>query len=301
MQFETQITEKDSRKRVDQFLAEATGQSRSAIQKQIDAGRVKINGAAATKTGVRLNLGDQIQMPLAGPPRRKLIASDLPLNILYEDDEMMVINKPAGIVVHPDSTGHQDNTIANAIVSHLKIDKPEDELRPGIVHRLDKDTSGALVVAKTPESLRKLSGLFQKRKVHKTYWALVKDYPKTTSGKISAPIQRDSKRRQQMAMHKQGKAAVTTFEIIENYGWCCLLKVNIETGRTHQIRLHLAGIGHPVLGDATYGNKDVNKRALKDLGLTRQWLHAKELDLDGKHFEAALPDDLTNTLSILNG
>lgn len=301
MQFETKITEKDSRKRVDQFLAEATGQSRSAIQKQIDAGRVKINGEAASKTGVRLNVGDKIQMPLAGPPRRKLVASELPLDILYEDDDMMVINKPAGIVVHPDSTGHQDNTIANAIVSHLKIDKPEDELRPGIVHRLDKDTSGALVIAKTPESLRNLSGLFQKRKVHKTYWALVKDYPKTTSGRISAPIQRDSKNRQQMAMHKQGKAAVTTFEIIENYGWCCLLKVNIETGRTHQIRLHLAGIGHPVLGDATYGNKDVNKRALKELGLTRQWLHAKELDIDGKHFEAALPEDLTHTLTILNG
>lgn len=301
MQFETQITEKDSRKRIDQFLAEATGQSRSAIQKQIDSGRVKVDGKACTKTGYRLTTGEKLHMPLAAAPRRGVLPNEMPLSILYEDEEMMVINKPAGIVVHPDTTGHQDNTIANAIVSHLKIKKPKDELRPGIVHRLDKDTSGALVIAKTAESLRKLSNLFQKRKVHKTYWALVKDYPKTTSGRISAPIKRDTKNRQQMAMHSQGKAAVTTFEIIENYGWCSLLKVNIETGRTHQIRLHLAGIGHPVLGDATYGNKALNARALKDLGLTRQWLHAKELDLDGKHFSAELPEDLTNTLTLLNG
>ncbi|QQR55123.1 RluA family pseudouridine synthase [Candidatus Peregrinibacteria bacterium] len=295
MQFETQVNAEHSGKRVDQFLSDATGQTRSAVQKQILAGRVKINGVSPHKTGVKLATGDTVQMPLAGLPRPKLKKSNLKLEILFEDEKMLVINKPAGIVVHPDSTGHHENTIANAIQAHLT--GKFEGFRPGIVHRLDKDTSGALIIAKTPESLHHLSRLFQNRKVHKSYLALVKDCPKTTSGKISAPIQRDSHKRKQMAMHRQGKNAVTTFEVLENYGWCSLLKVNIETGRTHQIRLHLAGIGHPVLGDTTYGNKPVNARALKELELKRQFLHAKNLEIDGKTFDAPLSQDLNLALS----
>lgn len=304
MQFETQIEAKNVGERLDQFLSNQTGLTRSAVQKQILHNRVKVNDNPAKKSGQALRLEDKISMPLTGLPHPKLKPSALKLEIIFEDEKMMVINKPAGIVVHPDTTGHQDNTIANAVLKYLKVPEKTradrapafDELRPGIVHRLDKDTSGALVIAKTPESLHKLSRLFQNRKVHKTYLALVKGCPKTDKGRISAPIKRASRIRQQMAIHDQGKNAVTHFEVLESYGWCSLLQVNIETGRTHQIRLHLASISHPVLGDATYGDKDANARALKELGLTRQWLHAKELEIDGKRFEAKIPKDIEDCL-----
>ncbi len=303
MQFETQIDSKNTGERLDQFLSNQTGVTRSAVQKQILHGRVKVNGHPAKKSGLKLRLGDQIEMPLNGVPRPKLKPSALKLEILYEDAKMLVINKPAGIVVHPDTTGHQDNTIANAVIKYLKVPEKShdgeapafDELRPGIVHRLDKDTSGVLVIAKTPESLHQLSRLFQNRKVQKTYLALVKGCPKTDKGRISAPIKRDSKNRQQMAIHGQGKHAVTHFEVLETYGWCSLLEVGIETGRTHQIRLHLASIGHPILGDSTYGDKNTNLRAQTELGLNRHWLHAKELVINGDRFVAPLAKDLEET------
>lgn len=290
MQF--QVDSQNSGTRLDVFLANAMGQSRNVTQKLIDDGRVKVNKVVAFKTGIKLQEGDEVE---AGKPKATpqphLKASPMDLDILYEDDEILVINKPAGIVVHPDSTGHHENTIANALLHHLR-QLGSSDLRPGIVHRLDKDTSGVLLLAKTPLAHHRYAKLFHDRKVHKEYLALVRGTPKTSIGRIEAPIKRDSHIRQQMAISKGGKRAVSTFKVLESFGWASLLRVTIETGRTHQIRLHLASIGHPVLGDPVYGDSIANDRAKKELDLKRQFLHAQRLEIDGKVFEAPLPEDL---------
>jgi 23S rRNA pseudouridine1911/1915/1917 synthase len=285
---------KTSGERVDTFLAKELKISRSLLEKLFDDHQVQVNDNIAKKA-YRLQEGDTVTCATPKIAPTKLSASTMPLEILYEDKEMLVINKPAGVVVHPDSTGHQKDTIANAVLSHLKI-KPGKDLRPGIVHRLDKDTSGALVIAKTTAALTRLSKLFLDREVHKTYLALVKGTPRTDTGRIDAPIRRSSKNRQQMAIHSGGRRAVTTFEIDHTWGWCSLLKVNIETGRTHQIRLHLASIGHPVLGDTTYGERAANAQAAQKLGLHRQWLHAWKLQIAGHQFEAPVAEELKKAL-----
>lgn len=280
--------------RVDQFLATELGLSRNALEKLFDERKVQVN-ANNVKKAYKLKEGDEVTCATPKVAEVKLKPSDMPLDILFEDEDMLVINKAPGVVVHPDTTGHHEDTIANAVLSHLKL-KPGKDLRPGIVHRLDKDTSGALVIAKTAASLTRLSKLFLDRKIHKTYLALVKGTPRTDTGRIDAPIQRSSKNRQEMAIHSQGRNAVTTFEVEATWGWCSLLKVKIETGRTHQIRLHLASIGHPILGDQVYGENAANAEAVSKLHVTRQWLHAWKLEIEGKEFVAPLPDDLLNSM-----
>lgn len=295
MQF--QVEAQNNGTRLDVFLAEQMGQSRNVAQKLIDEGKVKVNKVVAFKTGIKLQEGDTVESPKFKPaPQAHLKASAMDLDILYEDEEILVINKAAGIVVHPDNTGHHENTIANALLHHLRQQDSSD-LRPGIVHRLDKDTSGVLLLAKTPLSHQRYAKLFHDRKVHKEYLALVKGTPKTSTGRIDAPIKRDSHIRQQMAISRGGKHAVSSFEVLETFGWASLLRVTIETGRTHQIRLHLASIGHPVLGDSVYGDASTNERAKKKLGLKRQFLHAQRLEIDGKVFEAPLPEDLERARS----
>ncbi len=285
---------KTSGERLDSFLAKELKISRSLLEKLFDERQVQVNDNTAKKA-YRLKEDDVVTCATPKIAPIHLKASDIALDIIYEDKDMLVINKAPGMVVHPDSTGHQNDTVANAVLTHLKL-KPGKDLRPGIVHRLDKDTSGALVIAKTPASLTKLSKLFLDRDVRKTYLALVKGTPRTETGRIDAPMQRSSKNRQQMAIHSQGRNAVTTFEVDHTWGWCSLLKVKIETGRTHQIRLHMASIGHPILGDSTYGEHAANMQARQKLGLTRQWLHAWHIELAGKEFTAPLPDDLVSAL-----
>lgn len=295
MQFKQTVKAEQNGLRVDQFIAQESGMSRNQLATTLKSGRVLVNGKPIKKT-LKLKEGDIVSTPLLKAEKPKMKASTMDLDILYENEEYMVINKPAGVVVHPDSTGHHEDTIANAVMAHLKIKPKEGDLRPGIVHRLDKDTSGALAVAKTPEALTRLSKLFFDHKVQKTYLALVKGTPRTDTGRIEAAIRRSSKDRQQMAIHSQGRAAITTFEVESTWGWCTLLKVKIETGRTHQIRLHLASIGLPILGDTVYGDSVANAQARTKLGLRRQWLHAWKLALDNQEFVAPLPPDLLKAL-----
>lgn len=299
MQFQTlKVLAKDAGKRIDVYLSEQSGSSRSQVQAWIKAGEVRLNQDPITKNGFVVE-EDMLLAYRAHNAPSSLIPEELPLDILFENEEFLVLNKDAGQVVHPDSTGHQTGTIAHAVLAHCQSLKGSQGLRPGIVHRLDKDTSGALLVAKTQKSLETLSEFFHDRKVRKVYWALVKGTPKTETGTVDAPIKRSSSNRQSMAINAQGRSAVTHFKILESYGSTSLLEVHIETGRTHQIRLHLASIGHPVLGDPVYGDQSFNKICKKKLGLTRQFLHAKELAFGEFEFTAPLKKDLENVLDKL--
>ncbi len=281
MQFKT-LKVTDTGERLDTFLAKKLKLSRNQIQHLIKEDNIHLNDKTPRKTGVKLKKNDKIAYRL--PEKTSTHKpEDIPLEIIFEDKNILVINKPAGIVVHPDNSGHSSGTILNAALAHCKNAKP--------VHRLDKDTSGVLLIAKNIKTHEKLSKLFKDRKVEKTYIALVKGHLKTKEGRIEAPIKRDSKNRQQMAINRLGKNAITTFKVLETYPKTSLLEVKIETGRTHQIRLHLASIGHPVIGDKKYGDP---KSAFP-----RQFLHAKKLIIDGKTFSAKLPKMLKSPHTLL--
>lgn len=301
MQFQTiKLTKMNEGKRLDTYLAKKLKLSRNQIQQLIQRGNIKINSEISKKTGIKLKAGDTIAYRLPSPAK-KHEAEEIPLKIIYEDKNLLVIDKSAGIVVHPDGTGHNNGTIVNAILAHIpKITALGQKHRPGIIHRLDKDTSGILLIAKTQTALTKYPKLFQDRKVEKTYIALVKGHPKTKEGRIEASIKRSTRDRKQMSISAQGKQALSTFKVKENFQkkglTASLLEVKIETGRTHQIRLHLASIGHPVLGDEKYGSKSENKILRDEYGLNRQFLHAKELKIDGKVFKSNLAEDLQKVL-----
>lgn len=301
MQFQSlKITVENEGARLDSFCSDALNLSRNAIQRLIAEGNIRLNHEDVKKTGVKLKLGDQIHYRLPEAKESHLEAENIPLELIHEDKDLIVINKAPGIVVHPDESGHESGTIVNAVLGHAKnLSGIGGEKRPGIVHRLDKDTSGALLIAKTNAMHQHLSQLFQDRKVEKIYLALVKGHPKSSKGSIDAAIKRGRQNRQQMAIHSQGKHAVTHFEILENFKDSTLLKVRIETGRTHQIRLHLASIGHPVVGDSTYGDSKINAEYRKKYGLTRQFLHAESIAFEKQHFKAPLTKDLENVLSQL--
>ena len=295
MQFIT-VQEYEASKRLDQFVTEKLGVSRNQVQRLISEGYLKVNEKPA-KANQRVKSGDEISYFLGRAKPSALKAEKIPLDILYEDKNLIVINKQAGIVVHPDETGHSSGTLVHALLAHCKdLSGIGGIKRPGIVHRLDKDTSGVLLIAKNDKTHQKYSQLFQDRKVKKTYLALVKGNTKTQKGRIEAPITRHASDRKKMSVSHQGKNAVTTFEVLESHPGFSLLKVNIETGRTHQIRVHLASIGHPVIGDATYGDKALNKKFEEKYGLKRQFLHAQRLEIDGMVFEAELPLELATIL-----
>lgn len=295
------VTAAEAKNRLDQFLASKLEISRNQVQKMIEQGGVHVNRKEC-KANQRVKEGDQVAYKLTEAVESHLKPEKIPLDILFEDKNMIVLNKPAGIVVHPDKTGHSSGTLVNAILAHCKkLSGIGGVRRPGIVHRLDKDTSGVLVIAKNDAAHQKLSKLFHDRQVKKTYLALVKGLPKTLKGRIEAPLSRHTMDRKRMSVSKQGKNAITTFEVLEAHKGVSLLKVNIETGRTHQIRVHLASIGHPVVGDETYGDKRLNHQFKEKYGLTRQFLHAAKLEIDGKTFEATLPKELKTTLEKITG
>jgi 23S rRNA pseudouridine1911/1915/1917 synthase len=293
----TTLTVTESGARLDRYVREHLPDlSRAAAQRLIDDGQVRVDGVVR-KASYRVQAGETITVRVPPPEPATPRAEAIPLDILYEDGDLLVVNKPAGMVVHP-AAGHTAGTLVNAILAHCPDLNVGGVERPGVVHRLDSDTSGIIIVAKNDTALRDLQAQFKTRRVHKTYLALVEGRVQPPCGKIDAPIGRDPKHRQKMAVVTRGKtrAAVTVYRMLAHLDGYTLVEAEPQTGRTHQIRVHLAFLGFPVVGDAVYGKK---KNAL---GLTRQFLHAWKiaftLPRDGRavSFVAPLPADLRQAL-----
>ena len=293
--------------RLDIFLAQCGADiSRSHVKCVIEEGDVLVNGKEP-KVSQKLKEGDVIILTQRPPIEATAVAQDMPLNIVYEDEAIIVINKPAGLVVHP-APGNPDKTLVNALLFHCHdLSGIGGVLRPGIVHRLDKDTSGLIVAAKSDDAHRQLSAQFEKHDVHKKYLALVWGDVKGNTGEIVLPVGRHATNRKKMSTKsKRGKDALTLWKVRERYGVATLLEVEIKTGRTHQIRVHLSDRGYPVIGDTVYGNstkintvKDSLLKA-KIKAFNRQALHAAQLSfihpLKGERmvFTADMPQDLAD-------
>jgi 23S rRNA pseudouridine1911/1915/1917 synthase len=317
------VSPDDAGQRLDQYLAiqlsavKESEVSRARVQQLIERAEVLVDGEAA-KASLRLK-GDE-QVTVTGPPNApalRAIAEEIALDIVYEDDDLAIVNKPAGMMVHAGAGATDDarnrGTLVNALLHHFKkLSNVGGDLRPGIVHRLDRATSGLMVVAKNDESHRQLAKQFSGREVHKTYIALVHGWPKTERGTIKTAISRHSQKRTRMTTKGfGGRAAVTHYavqrKIDSPYGKFALLEVKIETGRTHQIRVHMSSLGHPVVGDALYGapgelRSQSNKRRAAGMPavieLNRNFLHSAELELVHPRtkktltFSRAIPEDL---------
>lgn len=288
--------------RLDRFLVPHFPEfSRSRLQGLIKDGFVLVNGKPARKAGQMLEAGDAVTVHVPPPEPTELKPEAIPLDILFENDDVLVLNKPAGMVVHP-APGHDAGTLVNAILAHVP-DLPGigGEIRPGVVHRLDKDTSGVLIVAKNELALRFLQDQFRNRTAKKMYLALVDGAPPTPTGRVEAPIGRDPAHRKQMAIRPPGKGreAVSEYETLESFPEHTLLAFYPHTGRTHQIRLHCSFLGCPIVGDRVYG------RRKPSLPLKRHFLHAWKLTItlpgesQPQTFEAPLPADLQNLLERL--
>ena len=288
--------------RLDRWLAAALPDcSRTEIQRWIKEGHVIVDGALP-KASYKVRPGDEITVQIPPPLPAVAQPEPIPLDILYEDDHLLVINKPAGMVVHPaPGRVHRTGTLVNAVLAHVPNLAVGGEQRPGIVHRLDKDTSGVILVAKNDAALRDLQAQFKARTVEKVYLALVEGELPTAHGRIEAPIGRDPRHRQRMAVvtEQKGRPAVTDFRVRERFPDYTLIETYPRTGRTHQIRIHLASIGHPVVGDPLYGRKHSR------LHCPRQFLHALKIGvrLPGSgiwaEFTAPLPADLEEVLERL--
>jgi 23S rRNA pseudouridine1911/1915/1917 synthase len=294
-------TVQESARRLDQWLASRHAEhSRARWQTLIRAGCVTVNGVAR-KPNSALRPGDEIAYAIPEPEPAELVAEDIPLEILYEDADLIAINKPPGRVVHP-APGHASGTLVNALLNHCKdLGGIGGERRPGIVHRLDRDTSGVLVVAKNEPALTHLAAQFKNRRVVKLYLALVRGIPRPAAGTIRTLIGRSERNRKKMSAHvRRGREAISHYETVEVFPGAALLRVRIETGRTHQIRVHLAHIGHPVIGDTVYG-----RAARNEPRPPRQMLHAARLSLahprTGRNlcFEAPMPADMAAVAAAL--
>ncbi|MCX5771959.1 MAG: RluA family pseudouridine synthase [Candidatus Hydrogenedentes bacterium] len=312
--FEDIVVEAYEKYRLDVYLAdEIEDASRSFIKKLIKEGRVTVNGGVCTRPGRTMTAGDKVTVDIPPPPSTDILPENIPLDILYEDAEVVVVNKPSGLVVHP-APGNYTGTLVNAILYHCKdfVRPGGDSARPGIVHRLDKDTSGVLVVAKTPAAFAALSEQARAHSFDRRYLALVRGEFKENRGVISASIGRSLADPARMAVTGiGGREAVTRFEVLDRFGVASLLSVELETGRTHQIRVHLRFAGHPVLGDPVYGVTDYASWKLSDRarsalqGLHGQALHAERLGFvhpaTGKTvtFTASVPSDFQQALDAL--
>ncbi len=294
--------ETDEDVRADKYLsAMLPDVSRSQIKRFIEDGAVTLNGEVINKAGEKAKPGDMLTITIVEENADGLVPEDIPLDILFEDDHVIVLNKPAGMVVHP-GAGNPAGTLVNALLAHFPpIINVGEKDRPGVVHRLDKETSGVLIFAKTKKAYQWLVKQFKSRETQKTYHALVDGHPPTPTGRIEAPIIRDPKFRTQMAVGLQGKgkSAVSEYFALERFDKHTYLEVHPITGRTHQIRLHLNYIGVPVVGDTVYGHRNPS------LPVDRFFLHAKSLavklvgDRVPRSFEAPLPMDLTKILNNL--
>ncbi|MGQ9508525.1 MAG: RluA family pseudouridine synthase [Thermodesulfobacteriota bacterium] len=310
--FSILANEEDHGKRIDQFLAEKVlSLSRSQAKTLIERGHVLLN-QRPIKPSTRLKSGDLISGILPKPQPLYIKPESIPLSILYEDSSLIVIDKPPGLVVHP-APGNPSGTLVNALLHHCN-DLPgiNGILRPGIVHRLDKDTSGVMVIAKDDEAYNKLVWQFKNRRVKKTYLAIVYGSFKEEEGVIDIPIGRHIRERKRMSIKtKKGREAITRWKVLEGFDGYSFLEIHPETGRTHQIRVHLASIGHPILGDPLYGRKSkpgalhepVLRQCLKKIG--RQALHSFRLEFyhpktgEPMQFFASIPQDIEDVIELL--
>lgn len=296
------VNEEENGKRLDVYIASKDEETtRSSAQRQIEQGNVVVNGKKITKVSYKVSEGDKIELEEQEPVEIELKAQDIPIDIIYEDKDIIVVNKPKGMVVHP-ANGNPDGTLVNAIMAICKdsLSGIGGEIRPGIVHRLDKDTSGLLIVAKNDMAHVNMSEQIKRHEVKKTYIALVRGIVKENEATIDMPIGRSNSDRKKMAVTKTGKNAVTHIKVLKRYDKYTLLEINIETGRTHQIRVHLAHIGYPVIGDYIYSN------GKNEFGIVGQCLHAKSLEfkhpITGKDMklEAPLPEYFEKVLQELD-
>ncbi|MDE6249422.1 MAG: RluA family pseudouridine synthase, partial [Paramuribaculum sp.] len=304
--------------RVDKFLVERLqNSSRNRVQQAAEAGCILVNGKSV-KSNYRVKPFDVVQVVMDRPRYEfEIVAQDIPLDIVYEDEAVLVVNKPAGLVVHP-GHGNYDGTLVNALAWHFK-DNPDYDVtdpRMGLVHRIDKDTSGLLVVAKTPDAKTNLGRQFYNKTTRREYVAVVWGVPEPTSGTVDAPLGRNPKDRLQMAVLPQddpnGKHAVTHYEVIESLGYASVIRCRLETGRTHQIRVHMKHIGHPLLNDSRYGGDEIlrGERSAKYRQFVnncftlcpRQALHARTLGFthpvtgEEMFFTAPVPSDMTSMI-----
>lgn len=295
------VKKEDENKRIDKLISEKYDNiSRVTIQRMINEGNLLVNNNKI-KSSYKVNIGDTIEFSLDEPEELNIKAQDIPLNVIYEDNDIIVINKEKGMVVHP-GNGRTEGTLVNALMSRCKesLSGIGGKIRPGIVHRLDKDTSGIIIVAKNDKAHINLSEQIKNRKVNKYYVALVRGNVTENNATINMPIARSSKDRKKMAVSEKGKEAITHFKVLKRYNGYTLLEVKIDTGRTHQIRVHLSEIGYPVVGDEVYSNGK-NK-----FGVKGQCLHAKRIEFvhpttnKKMVLEAELPKYLKNILKELD-
>ena len=271
------ISEENVKIRLDVFVSASFGITRSASQNLIDEGNVTVNGRVESKN-YKLRLGDEVEVEEIEPKVLDVVAENIPLDIIYEDNDIVVINKQSGMVVHP-APGNESGTLVNALLYHCgdSLSGINGVIRPGIVHRIDKDTSGLLVVAKNDEAHVFLSSLLKEHGIKRTYHAIIIGHMREQTGTVNAPIARHPVDRKKMAVVAGGREAITHYEVIEEYPGYSYIKLNLETGRTHQIRVHMSHKGHPIIGDTVYGGgKTLFEKANESL-LDGQILHAKEL------------------------
>jgi 23S rRNA pseudouridine1911/1915/1917 synthase len=309
---DTTVPEEQNGVRLDRALGELFPEhSRSFLARLIEGGLVRVDGRPAAKPSQRVGTGQlvAIDVPEAGPSG--IASQDIPLTVLYEDEDVVVIDKPAGLVVHP-AAGHPDQTLVNALLFHVKdLSGIGGELRPGIVHRLDKDTSGVMLIAKHDEAHRKLTAAWNTEAVRKEYLALVYGTPASERGAIDAPIGRDPRDRKRMAVVAGGRHAITEYEVAERLRYVSLLRCRLRTGRTHQIRVHMKHLGHPIVGDPVYSGpqwRGIPDKKLQRIvaSFHRQALHAARIAFVHPRsgvrvvVEAPLPGDFVALLTTLS-
>jgi 23S rRNA pseudouridine1911/1915/1917 synthase len=292
------VENNDEIDRIDKYLVKKVHLSRSQIQDLIDKGYIKVNGVKV-KSSYKVKPGDIINVIIPPPEDTDIIPKDIPIQIIYEDNDLLVVNKPRGMVVHP-AHGHYQDTLVNALLYKVKdLSGIGGELRPGIVHRLDKDTTGLLVVAKNDFSHQKLSEQLKNRTLKRVYWALCEGEIPWDEKRVELPMARHPVYRKKMAIVYGGKISITNFKVLERFKGYTLVSASLETGRTHQVRLHLSHLGFPIVGDEIYGRID------KRFGIKGQLLHAKEISFihprtsERMSFSAPLPSDFERVLSLL--
>ena len=294
----TIVVDNNENIRLDSYIVTKEDLSRAMVQKLLEENNILVNGSIK-KSSYKVKMGDKIDITINKPKESKIEAQDIPVEIVYEDADIIVVNKPKGLVVHP-ANGNPDGTLVNAIMNICKdsLSGIGGEKRPGIVHRLDKDTSGLLIIAKNDKAHIQMSEQIKNRKVKKIYIALVRGIINENEATINMPIARSKKDRKKMAVDKDGKEAVTHFKVLKRYDKYTLLEIKIDTGRTHQIRVHMSEIGHPVIGDEVYSN------GKNEFGVKGQMLHARSLDFEHPitgekmHLEAEIPEYFKKVIDI---
>ncbi|BES65375.1 RluA family pseudouridine synthase [Gottschalkiaceae bacterium SANA] len=292
------VAENDVGKRLDLFVAEKSGESRASVQRLIREGHILVKGRSR-KANYKVKFEEMVICTIPDPIPLALLPEDIPIEIIYEDEDLAVVNKPEGMVVHP-APGHSTGTLVHALLFHLEhLSSINGVIRPGIVHRIDKDTSGLLVIAKNDHAHHFFSDRLKRHEVKRIYWALAEGRIKD-GGTIDKPVARDPRDRKRMAIVADGRHAITHYSVLKLFSQQTLLQCELETGRTHQIRVHLASVKHPLVGDLTYGHK---KQRFQTNG---QCLHAKEIEFEHPrtgewmHFETELPESFQRILRILN-